>query len=78
MAKGKGTRKPVVKQEITFELVKGMADDLTDGCPFSYSLKKGDTAWNPSSTKKLVYGPCKITYRRYGDGGYTATIEDLD
>jgi hypothetical protein len=27
-------------------------------------LGRDDTAWNPSSTKHVIYGPAKVTYER--------------
>jgi hypothetical protein len=31
-------------------------------------LEKGDTAWNPGSTKHVIYGPCTVTYERHPSG----------
>lgn len=36
-------------------------------------LGKGDTAWNPASTKHVIYGPARVTYVRAPDGGVDAT-----
>lgn len=37
-------------------------------------LGEQDTAWNPASTKHVVYGPAKITYERHRTG-ITAYVE---
>ena len=31
-------------------------------------------AWNPASTKRMIYGPAVIEYVLHTDGGVTATI----
>lgn len=37
-------------------------------------LQKDETAWNPVSTKHLIYGPATVTYERGPDGGVSAYI----
>lgn len=32
-------------------------------------LEPGQSAWNPASTRHLLYGPADLVYRRYPDGG---------
>ena len=38
-------------------------------------LLRGDTAWNPASTKGVIYGPATVTYERGPDGGVTAIVD---
>lgn len=42
----------------------------------SVQLARGDTAWNPGSTKpeRSIFGPCTVTYERWRDGGVTASV----
>lgn len=37
------------------------------------TLAEGDSAWNPASTKHVLYGPSVVTYDRAPDGGIVAT-----
>jgi hypothetical protein len=37
-------------------------------------LAKGDTAWNPASTKRVIYGPCTVQYERGPSGGIDAVV----
>lgn len=37
-------------------------------------LPEGDTAWNPASTKTVIYGPATVTYQR-DPNGITAYVE---
>jgi hypothetical protein len=39
-------------------------------------LAEGDSAWNPTCTTCLLWGPSKITYTRWPDGGVDALEED--
>jgi hypothetical protein len=39
------------------------------------TLGKADTAWNPASTKHVIYGPASVTYERAPDGGITAYVD---
>lgn len=41
------------------------------------TLKAEDTAWDPSSTKRLIHGPAKVTYTEYADGGVHAVERAL-
>lgn len=38
-------------------------------------LTKGDTAWNPVSDQRDIYGPATVMYERPSDGGVTAYID---
>jgi hypothetical protein len=38
-------------------------------------LVKGETAWDPSSTKRLIEGPATVTYIEWKDGGLDAKVE---
>ena len=38
------------------------------------TLKAGDTAWNPASTKHVIHGPARVRYTIHPDGGVDATI----
>lgn len=40
-------------------------------------LEYGDKAWNPASTKKMLRGPCVVTYVSYPDGGVEAVVRDV-
>ena len=40
------------------------------------SLKEGDSAWNPASTKRELYGPATVLYRKAPDGGITVLVKD--
>lgn len=40
------------------------------------NIGKGDAAWNPGSTKRMIDGPAKITYCEYSDGGFDAVVAD--
>lgn len=37
-------------------------------------LDRGDSSWNPASTKNVVWGPAKVTYVRR-PSGITAYVE---
>lgn len=39
-------------------------------------LSEGDTAWNPASTKHLIYGPTTVLYERHQDGAVVAFYGD--
>jgi hypothetical protein len=38
-------------------------------------LTKGDSAWNPASTKNLIYGPAEVMYEEMPDGAINAYID---
>lgn len=38
------------------------------------TLGRGDSAWDPSSTKRVIYGPARVRYVRAPDGGVDATV----
>jgi len=41
------------------------------------TLAEGERAWNPASTKRLIYGPCEVEYTGgRASGGITATVRD--
>lgn len=40
------------------------------------TLKRGDTAWHPASTKKVLAGVGSVSYRVHPDGAVDAHIED--
>lgn len=31
-------------------------------------LREDETAWNPASTKRVIYGPATVTYEKYPSG----------
>ena len=37
-------------------------------------LSRKETAWDPSSTRRIIVGPGKVEYVQYPDGGINATI----
>lgn len=39
------------------------------------TLGEGDTAWDPTSSKRLVRGPAQLTYLEWDDGGVTLKVE---
>lgn len=41
------------------------------------TLTESDTAWNPGSTKHVVYGPAVVTYERDPSGQTVAIVEDV-
>lgn len=43
----------------------------------SVTLDKGDSARDPSSTHRKIYGPAIVTYQQAPDGGIDALVEDL-
>jgi hypothetical protein len=36
------------------------------------TLKSGDTAWMPGTTKHVFHGPVQVEYKIYPDGGVDA------
>ena len=38
-------------------------------------INRGETAWNPASTKAVVDGPALLEYRQYADGGIVLHID---
>lgn len=40
-------------------------------------LSDTDTAWNPASTNRPIFGPNTVMYERHLDGGITAYIEGV-
>jgi len=40
------------------------------------NLQEGERAWNPTSTKRMLYGPALVDYVLHPDGGVTATVRD--
>jgi hypothetical protein len=38
-------------------------------------LTENDTAWNPASTKHVIYGPAEVTYERGPGGGVSAFVD---
>jgi hypothetical protein len=40
------------------------------------TLWRNDTAWNPASTKRDIYGPARIEYTQGPDGGVDAAVSD--
>lgn len=40
------------------------------------TLEAGDTAENPASTSRLIYGPAIVTFDRAPDGGIIAHVEE--
>ena len=52
---------------------------LRKGGEYKLTVWSGQSAWNPASTKNLIWGPCEVTYlRNPGDRGVTATVEEFD
>jgi len=49
---------------LTANTVMDYLKALPQGCPVSWNLEAGQSAWNPASTKsgREVYGPCIVTY----------------
>jgi hypothetical protein len=43
----------------------------------SVTLDEGDSAWQPGSTKRVIYGPGVVMYQQAPDGGIDATVEAL-
>jgi hypothetical protein len=43
----------------------------------SVTLNEGDTAWQPGSTKRVLYGPLIVNYQEAPDGGVDATTEEI-
>jgi hypothetical protein len=41
---------------------------------FSVTLRQGDSAWNPASMARALWGPAVVTYTQHDDGGITATV----
>lgn len=40
----------------------------------SVTLDAGDTAWQPGSTSRVIYGPAVVTYDEAPDGGTDAKV----
>ena len=38
-------------------------------------LNKNESAWNPASTRHAIWGPARVTYIQYPDGGVNAKVE---
>jgi hypothetical protein len=50
----------------TAERVRELAINLGQGYSFAgIVLKRGETAWNPASTKSPLYGPGKVEYHMH-------------
>lgn len=50
--------------------------DIGDGWERTeVELASGDSAWNPTSTKNVIWGPAKVTYERGPSLSVTALVE---
>lgn len=58
----------------TSEEIRQQLDQKEPGSDITLNLLKGETAWNPASTKHVIYGPATVRYVQYVDGGVTATV----
>lgn len=38
------------------------------------TLHEGDSAWDPTSTRRALHGPAEVTYAQHADGGWTAAV----
>ena len=43
----------------------------------SVTLAEGETAWQPGSTKRVIFGPCVVLYEQAPDGGTDARTEPI-
>lgn len=53
-----------------------LAERTPPGKTFTAYLAEGEAAWNPASTKRLLYGPAVVTYTHHVDGGWHAHVEE--
>lgn len=49
--------------------------DLAPDARVSVDLADGEAAWDPTSTRGLVWGPATLEYRQYPDGGISLSVE---
>jgi hypothetical protein len=43
----------------------------------SVTLNEGDSAFQPGSTKRVIWGPCIVNYEQAPDGGISANTEEI-
>lgn len=49
----------------------------TDWKRASITLQEGESAWQPGSTKRVIWGPCIVNYQSAPDGGVDAHTEEI-
>ena len=59
---------------IKFQLDNSVPDPV-GAQQFRIRLHPGDTAWNPASPERPVYGPGVMTYTRHADGGIDGELD---
>ena len=59
------------------EVVQKYLDGVEPGTPIAFNVLRGESAWNPASTKRALHGPARVSYVRHPDGGIDATERDL-
>lgn len=37
-------------------------------------LRRGETAWNPASTKGRIHAPARVIYEQFADGGVNVRV----
>ncbi len=50
---------------------------LDKGDVVEVELKRNESAWNPACTTCRIWGPARIIYRRFRDGGIEATVHQV-
>lgn len=60
---------PTVDLDLVAPRVKGKTTTVT------IHLTKNDTMADPSSTRRLIYGPATITVTRWADGGIDISVK---
>jgi hypothetical protein len=69
------TGEPYPRPDYDYERLKQMAGPERNGwAVVTVNVSKGETAWNPASTKHVLYGPLTIRYEFYRDGGVRGEI----
>jgi hypothetical protein len=75
LARSSRERKMKKSPPLTFSSSQILKSLRTNGGKVKITLAKGETAWHPASTSRVVYGPCIVEYRRYDDGGVVAWVD---
>jgi hypothetical protein len=61
----------------TYAAIRSQAQDIGEGwSQATIIVKPGETAWNPGSTKRPIYGAAKVTYQFVAPSGSVHGYED--
>jgi hypothetical protein len=60
---------PYRRPDFGYEEMRGLASHPSvEFVSVTVSVPEGKTAWNPASTKRVLYGPVRIRYDVYREG----------